>query len=521
MTEKKKTLLICGLLLAVCLLELLLGWQYGRQKKYLMCDELFTYTSSNNAEIQAFDMPLNEWLDRDWFLSQSTVTEGHAFDYAIPYRNQEADVHPPFYYFLMHTLSSLVPGKLSIPAGVGLNLCFLWGSTILLYLVTKEIFGSRRIGLLVSALFGISYGAMNMILFVRMYAMFAFLLLAHVYVYQRLVEKRELTWKTFLLLGITLVCGVLTHYYFILPACFLAVWYFVKFWTQKRWKEECGYHVTLELSAVTALAIFPAMWQHIFNDYRGEGARNNLVKLSGFGGSLKTMVKILNDQLFGGWLFAILTLAVLLLIVYLIKHRSFPWKELDRLYPVVFMTLCYFLMVTKIAPYMTDRYLMPVYAFVYLIAVGGFAWLLGKLIRPGRALAVCSAVFLAATAGKLAQGAPGYAYADFQKHQALAEEYGDTYCVYIDREYNWWEYYGVIQLLQEYKGFYCISYAAITEDIPAAMEKFADADQVVVYVGDSELNEEITDYISKTVGAVEMQPLDEFDRYHIYLAKLR
>ena len=47
MTEKKKTLLICGLLLAVCLLELLLGWQYGRQKKYLMCDELFTYTSSN------------------------------------------------------------------------------------------------------------------------------------------------------------------------------------------------------------------------------------------------------------------------------------------------------------------------------------------------------------------------------------------------------------------------------------------------------------------------------------------
>ena len=30
MTEKKKTLLICGLLLAVCLLELLLGWQYGK-----------------------------------------------------------------------------------------------------------------------------------------------------------------------------------------------------------------------------------------------------------------------------------------------------------------------------------------------------------------------------------------------------------------------------------------------------------------------------------------------------------
>lgn len=521
MTEKKKKAWIRGILLAVCLLELLLGWYYGRQKKYLMCDELFTYTSSNNAEIQAFDMPLNEWLNQDWFLSQAAVTEGHAFDYAIPYRNQEADVHPPFYYFLMHTLSSLEPGRLSITAGVALNLCFLWISTLLLYLITKEIFGNRKVGLLVSALFGISYGAMNTILFIRMYAMFTCLLLAHVYVYQKLVEMRQLTWKTFLALGLTLVCGVLTHYYFILPACFLAAWYFGKFWIQKRWKEECGYHVTLEISALAALCIFPAMWQHIFKDYRGEGARKNLVQLSGFGGSLKNMTKILSDQLFGGWLFVLLAFALLLLVVYFIRYRSFPWKELKRLYPVIFMTFCYFLVVTKIAPYQTDRYLMPIYPFVYLIAVGGLAWLLGRLIRPGKALALCTLVFLSATVGKLSEGAPGYAYTEFQKHQSLAKEYSDTYCVYIDREYNWWEYYGVVQLLQEYKGFYCISYAAITEDIPAAMEKFADADQVVVYVGDSELNEEITDYISETVGAVEMQPLDEFDRYHIYLAKLR
>ena len=64
-----------------------------------MCDELFTYTSSNNAEIQAFDMPLNEWLDGDWYLSQGAAMEGHTFEYSIPYRNQAADVHPPVYYF--------------------------------------------------------------------------------------------------------------------------------------------------------------------------------------------------------------------------------------------------------------------------------------------------------------------------------------------------------------------------------------------------------------------------------------
>ena len=82
-----------------------------------MCDELFTYTSSNNAEIQAFDMPLNEWLDGDWYLSQGAAMEGHTFEYSIPYRNQAADVHPPVYYFLMHTLSSMVPGRIVLVLG--------------------------------------------------------------------------------------------------------------------------------------------------------------------------------------------------------------------------------------------------------------------------------------------------------------------------------------------------------------------------------------------------------------------
>lgn len=521
MTERKKKWLVRMLLLFLCLAELFLGWYYGRQKKYLMCDELFTYTSSNNAEIQAFDMPLNEWLDKAWFLSQATVTEGHAFDYSIPYRNQEADVHPPFYYFLMHTLSSLVPGKLSIAAGVALNLVFLLGSTLLLYLVTKETFESRKTGVLVSVAFGLSYGAMNMLLFIRMYTMFSFWLLLHVYIYQHFVEKGKLGWKTLLYLGVTLVCGVLTHYYFILPAGFLALWYFGKFWITKRWKEACQYHVVLELSALAALVLFPAMWKHIFSDYRGEGARKNLVALAGFGGKLKTMTKIVSDELFGGWLPLLVAVGVVLLLLYLLKKKSFPWKELRRLYPLAFMTLGYFLMVTKIAPYQTDRYLMPIYAFAYLIGVGGFLWLLEKWMNQRRAFALAAVLFLGLNFFKLSKGAPAYAYSGFQEHQALAEEYKDTYCVYIDREYNWWEYYGVVQLLQEYKGFYCISYAAITEDIPAAMEKFGDADQVIVYVGDSELNEEITDYIRETVGAVEMQPLDEFDRYHIYLAKLR
>ena len=51
------------------------------------------------------------------------------------------------------------------------------------------------------------------------------------------------------------------------------------------------------------------------------------------------------------------------------------------------------------------------------------------------------------------------------------------------------------------------------------MEALEEEDSVIVYVGDSELNEEITAYIQETVGAEEMTLLDEYERWKIYLAE--
>lgn len=513
--QKKKWFMAVSLVL-VCALQIGVQWYFGKQKTFLMCDELFTYTSSNNAEIQAFDMPLNEWLDKEWYLSQGAAMEGHTFDYSIPYGNQEADVHPPFYYFLIHTLSSLIPGEISFGVGIGLNILFMLGCTVLLYFLTKEIFKSRIIGFVVAALFGLTYGACNMVLFIRMYTMFTFILLAHVYVYLHVLDREYLTWKSYLLLGVTLVSGVLTHYYFILCAFFLAAWYFVKFWMQKRFHEECCFHVSIEICALVCLAVFPAMWKHIFNDYRGEGARENLMVLSGFGGKLKAMLGYLNEQLFGGFLPLLLVAAIILFAIYLLEKRTIPWEEMGKLFPVIFLAGGYFFLVTKIAPYTTDRYLMPIFPLVYLIVLGGIMWLLGKLIKPELAAVGCAVVFLILSIWTLGKRTPEYAYVDFEPHLEKAEEYADTYCVYIDREYNWWEYYHVIQLLKEYKRFFCISYAAITDDIQTGLEALEGEKEVIVYVGDSELDEEITAYIREAVGAERLELIDEYSRWKIY-----
>ena len=231
------------------------------------------------------------------------------------------------------------------------------------------------------------------------------------------------------------------------------------------------------------------------------------------------MFSYVNEQLFGGFLIGLLFLAAVLLAVYVWKRKRFPWKELDSLFPVLFMTGGYFVLVTKIAPYITDRYLMPIYPFVYLIVMGGICWLLGKFVKQRAAWAICGAAFLGMSVGTFAREVPEYAFVDFRPHLELAGEYSDNYCVYIDREYDWWEYYNVVQLLKEYKGFYCISYAAITDDIRGGMEKLDGEKQVIVCVGNSELDEEITAYIGETVRAKKMTLIDEYNRWKIYLAE--
>ena len=99
------------------------------------------------------------------------------------------------------------------------------------------------------------------------------------------------------------------------------------------------------------------------------------------------------------------------------------------------------------------------------------------------------------------------------------KQYSDKKAVYIDREFYWWEYYDLIQVMRENSDFYVISYARIIQDeIDSALEYTAEDEEVIVYVGNTQLDEEITEYIKNTVKAKEMVLLDQFSRYTVYRA---
>ena len=88
-----------------------------------------------------------------------------------------------------------------------------------------------------------------------------------------------------------------------------------------------------------------------------------------------------------------------------------------KMLPVVFMSAGYFLLVTKIAPEITDRYMMPLFPVVLLLAICFFYMLFGKLaFRREASLAVCAVFGLFLCMPTLQGTVPSYSYNWMKPH---------------------------------------------------------------------------------------------------------
>ena len=132
--EKRKRLLWGGAFLLLLLLQLLLLIYYGSRKSGFHEDEFYSYYSTNKtAGLFVND---REWIDRDSYRNEFVVLPGEQFRYGIVKQMQSWDVHPPLYYYILHTVCSLFPGVFSKWLGIAVNLtafvpCFFCSSVSL------------------------------------------------------------------------------------------------------------------------------------------------------------------------------------------------------------------------------------------------------------------------------------------------------------------------------------------------------------------------------------------------------
>ena len=491
--DRKK---IIKILILICVMQLVLALFWAEKKSYLFMDELFSYASANRVEGVEAELPANQWLDELWLLDYVTADAEHTFEYAIPYGNQATDVHPPLFYLFLHTACSMIPEQFSYWAGTGCNIIFFIASTIALYFLAKELLKDNVGALLAAFLYSISYGGLNTMAFIRMYMLLTLIVILHTYVYLKYFEQESIPLKGYIYLGITVVLGMLTQYYFAIIAFFYGVWYAVTFLCKKQYQKLIKYISTAAVSAACSLAIYPTMWKHIFSTSRGVEARENFVSSEGYLQKLLTMWRLMDSQLFTNLFLAVaVVLIVLAVLVWKKGDKAFDRAFTFKIGAMFSACLLYFMVVTKIAPYQIDRYVMPIYPLVYLMVIGAMYLLLKKIVCENKAVVLCVLGFGGLSIVHMLYSNIPHTYSEdiiITPRLEIAEEYQDHYAVYIGkREKDIPKYYDILQVLSKYRGYYYIDGTTDISKNKEDMEIMKNESSVVVYVDDNIKTKEV------------------------------
>lgn len=373
-----------ALILTVCILLQLVNLIYwGCQKGGYYGDELYSYGFVSSVDYPSIneDRPgekyLDNWHDSGYFRDYLTVSDEEAFDLKGVCSSIQQDVHPPLFYLFLHIFCSIFRNRFTKWAGLSLNLIFFVLSMLVLYQIGCELFHScvRFFPLI---LYGFSAGATGTVMLIRMYMMLTFFILLFCYFHIRLWKHlkdggRAERGKDYAGIFLAVVAGVLTQYYFVIFAFFLCIVIWIYQIRQKKYQIAAAYALVMGSGLTVSFLLWPAMYQQIFVGYRGREAFEGIASSwEHFAKNLSVFLEKISSGLFGG-----LTLPVLLFLVFLAAGTGLKGVRDEKKgawYGMVwadftFAALMYVLLVAKIAPYQSVRYVYPVFPVIVLSIV--------------------------------------------------------------------------------------------------------------------------------------------------------
>ena len=389
------------------------------------------------------------WITSGQFRDYVTVDGSDAFDYLSVYFNVKDDNHPPVHFMLLHTMSSLFPGTLSPWLGCTINLICV-GVTLWLLLrlgrQLSEILGmeeqGRLLGILAVLLYGLSTGALASVLLIRMYCLLSCLCVALLSMHVEKWKEHGFDRSNKGLIAIT-VLGFLTQYFFLFYCILLAAVTAAGLLCSKRMRELWIYIRSMTLAAVIGLALFPFAIADVFSSGRGVEALDNLASgFAGYGARLLAFARILADRTVGDLLLGAgcATAVVLAVVLWYRRHRGqetgTPRAVRGILCMLIIPVVGYYLLASRMSPYLVDRYVMPMFPMIALL----FALLLCCL---GKRLAKASgwkerlvgiglmALIIVVQGLRLASYDGEYLYRGYGQQEQLAEEYASLPCICV------------------------------------------------------------------------------------------
>ena len=395
------------ILIAIIILQILVGVYAANKKEYMHMDEAYSYGLMNYDKISITDDEdfMAGWHDKQYFLDYLEVNSDEVTDLMPVYENQKNDVHPPLFYLLLRIAATFTVDNFTLWTGFIMNMIILAIASVTLFFIAKKLFKSPVYALLVTAVYATSMALMETTIYIRMYALSTLSILLFTYITMKIEENQKdgkIGLKYLIPTSLVLLMGGLTHYYFFIYVFGVYVYVLIKHIRRKEYKFLVKYTVTLAISAIIYLLIFPYAINHIFFGYRGIDATEPVTLQSLIQG-IKQYYREINKAVFNYGL-PIYAIAVLVIFaVFKIREKRAGVKKCNDvksesqelkqeeirekknrnqvILMILIPTIIYFVVVLIQSPYKELRYIMPICPEIVLLTIYVTKLLLGKYIK--------------------------------------------------------------------------------------------------------------------------------------------
>ena len=455
---------ITKLLLIIIFSQVLVITFFALGKEDLFLDEIFSYNLANGVFFFDASHLFSTKLTTEYWINAFAVSDNKVLDFSNVWANQALDVHPPFYYALLHIVGSLTPGEVSVLSGISLNLFFFVLTQIVVFLISKNLLKNDFETIMPMLFYGISLASLSTVLIVRMYMMLTFFVLLSVLLHIKLIDNHvdKPRWIWFAIF-LTHVVGFLTNYYYLISAVAIALPLLIYWIFKKYFFKVVSYLFCSFISILICISIFPALLRHIFFGYRGKEAFVNLAE-GDFFSKVNRFFEVFSNQVCINFYITLLIVICLIVIIrkfiyiqvvpqtgnlgsykIIFSRKIYPEKrivlEVDILFYrwliVVLAVIVPFFVIAKIAPYVQARYVSPQFPLTVILGVGVFVYLLKTIKNKKVAVAIVSlflAYFCFYSWDKNKIVWYGVGHTSFQK---VIDSHPNTTCIGITNKKRW------------------------------------------------------------------------------------
>lgn len=469
--DNKKSRIILAIIIVI---SLALSFVYLSAKQGYHEDELLTYNLANSSKQLNVD---GGWNTPEDFNDYLTVDSTDRFDYAQVYQNQIIDAsHPPFYYALVHTVCSFFPESFSKYFAFSINVLAMIGILILLYKIGKKVTGNNLYALIGAGAYALSIACITTTIYLRMYATLTFFVLAFLYMSLKLYEKKNtIKFTDCLLLGVIVMLGTLTQYYFILFEGLIGLVFLVFKIKEKCGKDLIKYIITALVASAVAMCIYPYIISNVIGGNRGLGSLDisidfiTIVTYVLY--KIGTYIQVLAKDMFLNqiWLLILCTVCLLGAGIYFrfIKKQKLNRKALFVTVPAI----TYFIGISLVSPFNSDRYVMASLPLVSMIFAFAFIKIF-NLIKNKKLHIILPVSIVLASAIAFCTVTPYYIYGKTNLYEPQTDN-----CVFVGTAMTEWN--KCIDKLENYDNTMIVQTPSFDPNLGVELEEFATARGIV------------------------------------------